>query len=332
MRRDRHRACVTPVPPGTPRPLWSVMIPTYHCAGFLRDALASVVAQAAGPDTMQIEVVDDHSTRDDPEAVVAELGRGRVAFYRQPRNVGHVANFNTSLRRARGRLVHLLHGDDWVRDGFYERMGSLFAGLPGIGAAFCRHEIVDERGRLQRISPLERPDRGVLHDWLPRIAAELPLQPPSVVVRRDAYERVGGFDDRFRSCGEDWEMWVRIAVNFPVAYEPEPLAVYRDNGGSLTKRSIRSGQNIRDVRRATQIIRTYLPHPIARDATRQAGDSWAKWALDWADQLLARGDVRAAAMQVFEALRCSRSDRVRSRAWPMVKRIGRHCVLEAIGR
>ncbi|HEV2736566.1 MAG TPA: glycosyltransferase, partial [Longimicrobiaceae bacterium] len=100
---ETHRAEIPPVPAGEPRPLWSVMVPTYDCAAYLRRALESVLAQDPGPGAMQIEVVDDRSTRDDPEAVVREVGGGRVAFYRQARNVGHVGNFETCLLRSRGR-------------------------------------------------------------------------------------------------------------------------------------------------------------------------------------------------------------------------------------
>jgi glycosyltransferase involved in cell wall biosynthesis len=84
-----YRPTITPLPSDELRPLWSVMIPAYNCAQFLRETLQSVLAQDPGPEIMQIEVVDDCSTRDDPEAVVAELGRGRVSFFRQPQNVGH---------------------------------------------------------------------------------------------------------------------------------------------------------------------------------------------------------------------------------------------------
>ena len=51
-----------PVPAGEARPFWSVMIPTYNCAVYLRETLASVLAQDPGPDRMQIEVVDDQLT------------------------------------------------------------------------------------------------------------------------------------------------------------------------------------------------------------------------------------------------------------------------------
>ncbi|MFZ0430475.1 MAG: glycosyltransferase, partial [Acidobacteriota bacterium] len=82
--------------------MWSVMIPTFNCATFLRETLASVLAQDPGPAQMQIEVVDDRSTKDDPEEVVRELGRGRVAFHRNRRNQGVTANFNSCVARSRG--------------------------------------------------------------------------------------------------------------------------------------------------------------------------------------------------------------------------------------
>src|SRR4028119_1785319 len=134
-----YRSRISPVPEGESRPLWSVMIPTYNCAKYLRETLASVLAQDPGSEVMQIAVVDDDSTQDDPAAVVEELGRGRVEFYRQPHNVGLVKNFQTTLELSRGKLIHQLHGDDLVQIGFYQKLQRAFIENPEIGAAFCRH-------------------------------------------------------------------------------------------------------------------------------------------------------------------------------------------------
>ena len=41
---------------------------------------------------------------------------------------------------------------------------------------------------------------------------------PCIVVRRSVYEELGGFDDRL-TLAEDWEMWVRVAIRFPIYYE-----------------------------------------------------------------------------------------------------------------
>ncbi len=304
---NSFRTIVAPPLPGIPRPLWSVMIPTFNCAEYLRETLASVLGQDPGTGTMQIAVVDDCSTQDDPKAVVDELGLGRVEFYQQPENVGYIGNFATCLRLSRGHLIHLLHGDDTVLDGFYQKMQALFEAYPEIGAGFCRQVLTDECGHWKYFSIVEKPEPGVLDDWLVRIATELTLQTPSMVVRREVYEQLGGFDCRMLSCGEDWEMWCRIAANYSVGYEPEVLAAYRDRSGSLTKRSIRTGQNIRDVACAADIVKDYLPESAANKIYKKARKKWSLWGLSIAEQLIDKGDREAAIRQIFESVKCSLS-------------------------
>lgn len=306
--RAPHCAVVPPVADGEPRPTWSVMIPTFHCARFLGRTLASVLAQDPGPAEMQIEVVDDHSTADDPESVVRAVGGGRVGFHRQPANAGHVRNFATCLARARGRLVHLLHGDDWVLDGFYVRLGAAFAARPDVGAAFCRPLFADAGGTRLEPAPVEEPVAGVLPDALARLAAEQRVMTPAIVVRRDVYEALGAFDERL-VCAEDWEMWVRIAAAYPVWYEPEALAVYRMHDDSNTGRHVRNADDARYNRLAIELFARHLPPHLAGVAAR-ARETYALAALDTAAALLARGDVAACLAQAREALRLRRSPRV----------------------
>src|SRR5438270_4853541 len=84
------------------RPRWSVMIPVYNCAPFLPQTLHSVLQQDLSEAEMQIEVVDDASTDADVEAIVQEIGNGRVRYFRQPQNRGSLKNFETCLNRAEG--------------------------------------------------------------------------------------------------------------------------------------------------------------------------------------------------------------------------------------
>lgn len=312
-----YRKTIEPVPQVTDRPLWSVMIPTYNCANYLRETLASVLAQDPGSELMQIEVVDDHSTQDDPAAVVEELGRGRVSFYQQPENVGYIKNFNTCLQRSHGHLIHLLHGDDCVRGDFYGKLQRAFEEGSEVGAAFCRYITMDERGHWQRFSDLQQLETGVLDNWLEQIAVINRLQPPSMVVRRDVYETLGGFDSRIVCCAEDWEMWVRIAANYSVWYEVEPLALYRSHSKSLTGRCARTGQNVRDLCEITRIIQPYLPETTAAELFKKARENWAIYAIkDIAPQLLAADDVSAVMTQVQEGLRCSYSVKVMEELLP----------------
>jgi hypothetical protein len=107
---------------------------------------------------------------------------------------------------------------------------------PQVGAAFTRNIYADPDGQWHSFSPVERPVAGILEAWLERIASGQRTTTPAVVVRRSAYETLGGFDETLGMAGEDWEMWVRIATRFPVWFEPTPLAVYRmERPNSLTE-------------------------------------------------------------------------------------------------
>ncbi|MCX6216763.1 glycosyltransferase family 2 protein [Spirosoma sp.] len=192
------------------------MIPAYNCAFFLKETLLSVLAQDPGEDQMQIEVVDDASTDADVAGLVATLGKGRVSYYRQPHNVGSLRNFETCLNRSRGYLVHLLHGDDRVRPGFYTKMGSLFEAFPTIGAAACRYAYIDAWGNDRQCSDPERPDDGLLDNWLIRIAQQDRLQYVSMVVKRSVYEHLGGFTEspmaKTGKCGYALPAIIRLPI------------------------------------------------------------------------------------------------------------------------
>jgi len=308
---EQYRDPVPPVSAGVERPIWSVMIPTYNCARYLRKTLASVLSQDPGSDVMQIEVIDDCSTEDDPEKVVEEVGGSRVNFYRQPKNVGHTKNFQTCLERSRGKLIHLLHGDDCVRDGFYRKMQQAFEQNSEIGAAFCRYINMDEQDHWQSITALEEPESGILNNWLQRIAENQCICAASMVVRREVYEKLGGFDHRFSSMAEDWEMWVRIAAHYQVWYEVEPLALYRImRPESLTNYSLRNGKAYKDIRKAIEIFTPYLPETIAREVSTKSREKWGMIAFSNATEMLAMDDIPGTIIQIREGFKCSQSSRV----------------------
>lgn len=251
---------IAPVPDGQHRPLWSVVIPAYNCINCLRQTLESVLAQDPGPDKMQIEVVDDCSTDGDVEALVLEVGKGRVGFFRQPINRGSLRNFETCLNRSRGFLIHLLHGDDLVLPGFYKEMEKVFSLFPQIGAAFTRYTYIDEQGNITPPGPTLLPAPGIVKDFLLQIAQKQMLQAVAMVVKRKVYEHLGSFFAVH--YGEDWEMWIRIAAHYPIGYSPQCLALYRGGPGhssSITGSFLRTGQNIRDISKVIDIIQTYLP-------------------------------------------------------------------------
>ena len=297
------------------------MIPAYNASATLAETLASVLAQDPGPAAMQIEVVDDCSTRDDLRPLVERIGMGRIGFCRQPRNLGVAGNLTACIRRARGGLVHLLHADDLVRDGFYARMQRAFEAEPAVGAAFCRHNFIDVGGHILSLSPLERRDSGGLENAAERLAEEQRIMAPAMVVRRSVYEALGGFDDRL-VCAEDWEMWVRIAARYPIWYEAEPLACYRMHEDSNTGRHLRTGEDTRYSGLAIALFAAYLPPDTARRVVPKARKTYALAALRNMESLLRRKDAAGAAAQFREALRLCRSRAVIARAARLVWQSG----------
>ncbi|TVP45071.1 MAG: glycosyltransferase [Gemmatimonadales bacterium] len=304
---------IAPLSPTDDRPLWSVMIPTYEGAATLGATLESVLAQDPGPAHMQIEVVDDHSTVEDSEALVREIGRGRVGFFRQPQNVGHTANFNTCITRAQGKLVHLLHGDDAVRDGFYARMEKVFSENPDVGAAFCRMISFDSAGRWRQVGPLLQLESGILEDPLAVVARHQPFQSPCTVVRRAVYEQLGGYNTSIRFCGEDWDMGLRVAGSFPLWYEVDPLALRRHHSDSLTGRATSLADNSREMRRIARLAEQRFPAERRTELTAMARQFSGVWATGLAWQLVEHGDRLGALRQLRQAILASQTPRVLAR-------------------
>jgi glycosyltransferase involved in cell wall biosynthesis len=291
------------VPAGTHRPFWSVMIPTYRPSpDFLQQTIRSVLDQAPSPDEMQIEVVDDCSPEFDPGDFVARRFAGRVGAHRHPRRLGMAGNWNAAVARARGRWVHLLHQDDLVLDGFYRRLGEGVLADPAVGAAVCQHYLIDGGGsRKTLLSRVRATTPGVLENWIEYVFVGLSFQTPAVVVRRDVYETLGGFDPRFRYV-VDWDMWKRIAARFPVWFDPEPLACYRRHGEAASIGLMRTGTNIAEIRESIAASAPCLPEALRPEVTRRAVRYYAKHALRNAWKMLVQyGDVASSTAQLREA-------------------------------
>lgn len=312
---------INPIAEGVKRPLWSVMIPTFNCAKYLQQTLESVLAQDPGPEIMQIEVIDDCSTQDDPESVVNQVGKGRVSFYRKEKNEGAIANFNTCIERSKGHLVHILHGDDWVENGFYIQVQNTFEKKPEIGICIPRAFMVDEEGEIDYLSDnlqeLEFPSNCM--DFL---YYKNPVITPGVVVRRELYEKYGGFLPQLRYAA-DWEMWIRIGQASNALFINKPLLNYRIFNNSDTSQSKLTGDNIREYLRFADIIikkETNFNYQIFANNVKN-------WALQQIEFFRSKGDLIAyeANLKVFQELFPSEKRRIHPkrivrRIWNIIDR------------
>lgn len=285
------------------------MIPTYDGSAYLEKTLGSVLSQDPGAEVMQVEVVDDASPSGSPEPLVRRVCGDRVSVVRQTQNVGGVANWNSSIAKSIGEWVHILHQDDVVLPGFYARFKNALEGREDIGAAFCRHTGIDEYDGLIWTSELEAPTPGILNGFIKKIGVSQRIQTPSIVVRRSVYEQLGGYRPEM-TFAADWEMWIRIAAHYPIWYEPEILAAYRNHSSSWTSACVRSAETILAERRCIAIVRPLLPAASAENIARKAEELASLRAIDFAYDAFSHFDFATAFKQVSEGLKCSCSLRV----------------------
>ncbi|HUP14120.1 MAG TPA: hypothetical protein VM187_17990, partial [Niastella sp.] len=187
----------------------------------------------------------------------------------------------------------------------YNKMATLFDCYPQIGAAFCRYAYINEQNEFLQYPTAEATEDGILKNWLGRIARRQRIQYCAITVKREVYEKLGGFYGvRY---GEDWEMWVRLAAKYPVAYTPEVLADYRRHESSISGQSFLSGQNLRDLQWVMATIQGYLPEEERRHAKRDAARFYAHYAASTANRLWQATRNKTGAMaQLQEALHMHR--------------------------
>jgi glycosyltransferase involved in cell wall biosynthesis len=212
---------------GGPRPLVSVVIPTYNRAPLLGRALASVAAQTFRDH--EIVVVDDGST-DDTHAVV----RGLAAPVRLlvQANAGVSAARNRGVAEARGEWIAFLDSDDcWLPEKL-ARQVAFVAADPTVVA--CQTEELWIRNGV-RVNPA-RHHRKPSGDIFPASLALCLVSPSAVMLRRETLRALGGFDEGLPAC-EDYDLWLRLSLHAPVHLVAEPLVVrYGGHADQLSRR------------------------------------------------------------------------------------------------
>lgn len=231
------------------RPKWSVMIPAYNGAEYLKKTLDSVLAQDEGIGFMQIEVIDDASEKDDLERLVNEVGKGRVQYYRKQKNEGATKNFNTCIERSKGRLVHILHGDDWLLPGFYRCINKMVEDNENCSLYATRAFYANQEGILEGMTPrLIEFEKKVSNNIKSFYPAGPHLQFAGVVIKRSFYEKYGGFDPELVHVA-DADMWARAISLGGGRVSAEVLAVYRMFDGNDSGRLAKSAENLYDRER-----------------------------------------------------------------------------------
>ncbi|BAY24510.1 family 2 glycosyl transferase [Calothrix sp. NIES-2100] len=283
------------------RPFWTVVVTVYNRKSYLLECLASVLRQWQGAENMEIIVMDDSSSSSLAE-LVNSIGGGIVRYYHNQQNLGLPGNWNAGVALSRGQWIHLLHDDDLILPGFYERLQQSLENCPdSVGAAFTGYENINDRGQVIFTQKLYGEYRGIAPNWIEGIGIGNPLNMPAVVIRRATHERLGVYHPELKYT-PDWELYKRIAATDDWWCEPEVLARYREHSQNATTELSLAGNQGKDISRAIEISESYLPVEDAANITAKSRSFYWQNFLAQATHLLKIGNVNAAAVKLQEAL------------------------------
>jgi glycosyltransferase involved in cell wall biosynthesis len=209
----------------------SVIIPAYNAEPYIRTAIESCLSQTYPP--YEIVVVDDGST--DDTAAVAESFPPPVRVIRLAENMGLPTARNRGVQASTGDWLAFLDADDWFLPEKLELQRRCAGENKHAVLIYTGFRVIDfngSEGEGKFFPPAE---------LLPMLRYRNRLNICSVLLRRDAFDAIGGFNPALQTA-QDWDFWLRIAARYSIelfAALAEPLVVYRRVAGSLSSSAIR---------------------------------------------------------------------------------------------
>ena len=209
---------------------FSVIIPLYNKAPYVAKAIQSVLAQTFTD--YELIVVDDGSKDGSGEiADQAIKGHDHCRLLKQ-NNTGVSMARNNGVAASQGDYLCFLDADDWWEPTFLEAMAGLIESFPQAGIYVCNYTIVNEtrhKTRVAKVGVGEGFEQGCIN-YCKAYASTMymPLTSISVAIPRRIFEEVHGFPKGIK-LGEDFLLWVRVALKYKVAFLNKPLAFYNQD-------------------------------------------------------------------------------------------------------
>ncbi|MDD5383161.1 MAG: glycosyltransferase family A protein [Candidatus Margulisbacteria bacterium] len=197
--------------------LVSVIIPTYDRPEFTREAVESVLAQSF--QDFEIIVVDDGSGSDHQNIRVSEDQRVRV-FQRQHRGAAAARNFGVSV--SAGKYIAFLDSDDlWEKKKLEKQLEYLRRG-PEYKICYTGERWLRGGEHLNQMKKHQKYHGWIFDKCLPLCI----ISASSILMERQMLDELGGFDESLPVC-EDYDLWLRLSLRYPIAFIDEQLIVKR---------------------------------------------------------------------------------------------------------
>lgn len=216
---------------------FSVIIPLYNKASYVEKALRSVAVQTFSD--YELIVVDDGSK--DESASVAErvlndcwLSSSKpqsVKLIRQA-NAGVSTARNNGVAASQGQYVCFLDADDWWEPTFLEEMAKLIAEFSDAGIYGTNYTIINETRHKTRVASVgveEGFEKGYINYC--KVYSKtmyMPLWTGAVSISRSVFDEMQGFRTHLK-LGEDFDLWIRVALKYKVAFLNKSLANYNQD-------------------------------------------------------------------------------------------------------
>lgn len=194
----------------------SVIVPTFNRAHLIMKAIYSVLGQTFKD--LEVIVVDDGS-KDNTSTLVLEINDIRLKYIRHAQQKGASEARNTGVAASSGKFLAFLDDDDeWMPDKLKLQM-EIFREKPDTGMVYSGYYYINSKNNkiFREFHPKKS---GLLDDDL--LTTNCVGTTSTAVIRRDSFEKAGGFDVSLRGC-QDWDLWIRLAKFYPLNFADKPL-------------------------------------------------------------------------------------------------------------
>ncbi|WP_163399996.1 glycosyltransferase family 2 protein [Flavobacterium fluviatile] len=219
------------------KPYFSIIIPLYNKESFIENTLKSIFSQTFTD--YEIIVVNDGST-DNSEKIVLAFNDNRIRFYSQ-NNQGVSAARNVGIKKSKGDFIAFLDADDYWYPNHLEILEKLIKDYPYAGLYASRYisKVSEKKFVTNSFLNIDENFSGIVPDFFYSSLVSRIALTSAVIVPKAVFDKTGFFNTSITS-GQDLDLWIRIALLFPVAVARNITVEYNAmDSGSLSKKNIR---------------------------------------------------------------------------------------------